>query len=154
MAGKLHIPVDLREDFFHDAGIPALMRAAAKYDSTKGFKFSTYACSCIFNAFLTWKTRKKHDTVNDNAMEYNDDLHRACDETPSFEYLDLLGVLLKSLTERERAIITLRHADGWTLEQIGGVLGMSKELTRQHILNALKKARAAYEVSHLSTERM
>ena len=52
--------------------------------------------------------------------------------------------LLSGLTEKERYIITLRYFNNYTLEQVGDILGVTRERIRQKEKKILSKM---YEIS-------
>jgi len=61
---------------------------------------------------------------------------------------------LENLSERERIVVRLRYGlggigDPWTLEQIGEILGLTRERIRQIQLEALKKLRAMAEAENV-----
>ncbi len=53
---------------------------------------------------------------------------------------------LSRLTERQRTAVVLRHAFGYSLSEIGRVLGVSVPTVQKHIDRALVKLRRALEV--------
>lgn len=58
-------------------GYEALYNAAETFDETKGFKFSTYATCCIYNALgchiRSLNKKRKLDVVSFNTIAYTDD---------------------------------------------------------------------------------
>lgn len=54
---KLHIGKDAWEDLFQE-GCCGLILAVNRFDASKGYAFSTYACSYIEGVILTYKNRK------------------------------------------------------------------------------------------------
>lgn len=69
-------------------GYEALWNAAATYEAEKGYKFSTYATCCIYNALgsyiRTLNKKKQLDTVSYNNIAYNND-------GDSHEFLELFA---------------------------------------------------------------
>jgi RNA polymerase sigma factor (sigma-70 family) len=140
-------------------GNMALMRAVDKFDCTRGFKFSTYACRAILKAFSRHgikqtKHRQRFPTEFDPALERGDHpgIIRAEHER---ECASEVGWLLESnqadLTSLEREVIECRFGINApiasalpTLEQIGASLGVTKERVRQIQIRALEKLRSAY----------
>ncbi len=139
-------------------GNMALMRSVDKFDFSRGFKFSTYACRAILKAYsrLGIKTQKhrKHFPV-----EFDPELERAnhvaevrsareADELR--EMNDLISHGRACLTEIERSVIFHRfgldrpvESSQLTLEQVGDILGVTKERVRQIQNKALEKLRDA-----------
>ncbi|MSQ90097.1 MAG: sigma-70 family RNA polymerase sigma factor [Phycisphaerales bacterium] len=139
-------------------GNMALMRSVDKFDFGRGFKFSTYGCRAILKAYsrLGLKTQKyrQHFPVEfDPELERADqagDLRakRANDDLQ--EVKDLFHSNRAGLSEIERTVIFHRygldrpiHAATLTLEQVGLIVGVTKERVRQIQNKALEKIRLA-----------
>ena len=142
-------------------GNMALLRSVDKFDTSRGFKFSTYSCRAILKSFSrvamrTSRYRGKFPAEYDPAMERSDfvDTQR---ESTAIDCVDELKEIflrnLAGLTDVERTVITERFAIGQvdpssiskTLEQVGVIIGVTKERVRQIQNNALKKMRLALE---------
>ena len=89
----------LNVTFDHDAesiGYEALYNAAATYDETKGYKFSTYATCCIYNALgsyiRTLNKKRQLDVISYNNIAYSED-------GQNHEYLEFLtdGISVEQL---------------------------------------------------------
>lgn len=139
-------------------GNMALMRSVDKFDFSRGFKFSTYACRAILKAYsrLGIKTQKhrKHFPVEfDPELERADHVSevRSSREADAVrEMADLISQDRAGLTEIERSVIFHRfgldrpiESSQLTLEQVGGILGVTKERVRQIQNQALEKLRFA-----------
>ena len=65
---------------------------------------------------------------------------------------DQLMVMLDSLTEREKKVVELRYGlrckRPYTLEEIGGIMGVTRERIRQIEDKALRKLRKIFSKSH------
>ncbi len=57
-----------------------------------------------------------------------------------------LPKVLARLPDRQRAAVVLVHGYGWTLEETGQVLGVSRSTVQRHVDRALTKLRDALEV--------
>jgi len=139
-------------------GNMALLRAIEKFDISRGFKFSTYACRAILKSFSRLATkagryRQYFPTEFDPDMEQSDEIERRHLAQRELAIEDLQRVLLHnaaSLTDVERKVVRARFAvDGaraaQTLEQVGRVVGLSKERVRQVQNDALTKLRVALD---------
>lgn len=144
-------------------GNMALLRSVDKFDCSRGFKFSTYSCRAILKSFSrvamrTSRYRGKFPAEYDPALERSDFVERQR-ESMTIDCVDELKEIflsnLAGLTDVERTVITERFAIGQldvstshnskTLEQVGVIIGVTKERVRQIQNNALKKMRVALE---------
>jgi len=145
-------------------GNMALLRAIDKFNISKGFKFSTYACRAILKAFS--RTGVKHSqykamfpTDFDPALEKSDHQRRKFDEHEDDCAGEVKRLFLRNdaeLTDVEHAVIEHRFAlrggesaQPLTLEQVGKLVGLTKERVRQIQNKALVKLRKTLETSYL-----
>ncbi len=139
-------------------GNMALMRAVDKFDVSRGFKFSTYACQAILKAFnrLMTRTRKFHQrfaTAYRPELEKSDEVERRHRHQRDLAIEDLQRVLggnLANLSKVEHTVVEARFAlNGYgkphTLEMVSSLVGVSRERVRQIQACALTKLRAAME---------
>ena len=149
-------------------GNMALLRSVEKFDCSRGFKFSTYSCRAILKSFSrvamrASRYRGKFPTEFDPAMERSDYLDRKRNDVERDCVDELKDILLQNmagLSDVERTVIHERFAIGQftingagepkTLEQVGQIIGVTKERVRQIQNNALKKIRVALESSYLA----
>jgi RNA polymerase sigma factor (sigma-70 family) len=149
-------------------GNMALLRSVEKFDCSRGYKFSTYSCRAILKAFSrvamrASRYRGRFPAEFDPAMERSDHLERrrvGIEEDCVDELKQILLDNLAGLSEVERTVIRERFAlerceeDGRpapkTLEQVGQIIGVTKERVRQIQNNALRKIRAALENTYLA----
>jgi RNA polymerase primary sigma factor len=143
------------------AGNYALLRSIDRFDCSRGFKFSTYACQGILQRILhvVESTRRyRSHFVSDfgEAPEKDDSAARRHQDQVETSVDDLRQVLRANqagLTPLELAVIGRRFglpgnpADGkpMTLQEIGGLMGVTKERVRQIQKRALIKLRMAME---------
>jgi RNA polymerase sigma factor (sigma-70 family) len=141
-------------------GNMALLRAVEKFDISRGFKFSTYACRAILKAFSrialkTSRYRQAFPTEFDPAMEKSNyqELRRADVEQDAVEELQrIIGENRAQLSDVEKRVIQARFAinqgdagQALTLEEVGRVIGVTKERVRQIQNKALEKLRMTIE---------
>ncbi len=136
-------------------GNMALLRAVEKFDVSRGFKFSTYACRAILKSFnrlasKTGRYRQRFPTEYDPDMERSDwDVNRhEVQRRDSVEAVrEVLAQNHANLTDVERTIIMERFAissdQRKTLAQVGKMVGLTNERVRQIQNHALGKIRAA-----------
>lgn len=147
-------------------GNMALLRSVEKFDCSRGFKFSTYSCRAILKSFSRVAMRASRyrgtfPTEFDPAMERSDFIERQREGLAGDCVEELKEIFLQNLaglSEVERTVITERfalakaaeEATPKTLEQVGTLIGVTKERVRQIQNNALKKMRVALESRFLA----
>lgn len=148
-------------------GNMALLRSVEKFDCSRGFKFSTYSCRAILKSFSrvamrASRYRGKFPAEFDPALERSDYQDRQRDGIVADCVDELKEIFLENLAELsevERTVISERFALGVavsvpplpkTLEQVGNIIGVTKERVRQIQNNALKKMRVALEERFLA----
>ncbi len=140
-------------------GSMALLRATEKFDCSRGWKFSTYACRAILKAFSrvakqNYRYRTRFPAQLDTAMMKDDSLEQKREE----DFYDLVDDVrdimehnLADLTDIEKSIVEMRFSlvdrdkKPLTLKQVGEVLGLTKERIRQIQKKALTKIRTITE---------
>lgn len=147
-------------------GNMALLRAVDKFDAGRGYKFSTYACRAILKAFSRQgmklsKYRQRFPTDFDPKLERSNFLEtkRSTFEKDAAE--EVKRIVLENradLTDVERTVIEHRFGleadDGekpMTLEQVGQIIGVTKERVRQIQNKAMEKIRLQLEANFLGT---
>lgn len=149
-------------------GNMALLRSVEKFDCSRGFKFSTYSCRAILKSFSrvamrASRYRGKFPTEFDPAMERSDHVEKQRVQVEQDCVDELKQILLRNLaclSDVERTVINERFAidqspvdanpGSKTLEQVGNIIGVTKERVRQIQNNALRKIRTALEESYLA----
>ena len=158
-------------------GNMALLRAVDKFDAGRGYKFSTYACRAILKAFSRQgmklsKYRQRFPTDFDPKLEKSNFLEtkRASFEKDAAE--EVRRIVLNNradLTDVERTVIEHRFGirageevriaraaekaeepeKPMTLEQVGQIIGVTKERVRQIQNKAMEKIRLELEANFL-----
>lgn len=139
----------------------ALLRSVDKFDCSRGFKFSTYACRAILKSFSrvmmrNGRYRSRFPVEFEPSLERSDFIERqrqCLEEDCAAQILEILADNRASLNEMEQQVIRERFAldtasaDGHskTLEQVGEMIGVTKERVRQIQNRALRKLRTALE---------
>jgi RNA polymerase primary sigma factor len=137
------------------------MRSVEKFDASRGFKFSTYACRAILKSFSRvamklGRYRGLFPVELNTELEKGDfvESRRQTMEQDCLEELrQILASNLADLTDVERTVIRERFALGTadvqrtskTLEQVGAMIGVTKERVRQIQNKALDKIRHTLE---------
>ncbi|MFO0783647.1 MAG: sigma-70 family RNA polymerase sigma factor [Phycisphaerales bacterium] len=158
--------VRLNESDFGDLiseGNMALMRSVDKFDCARGFKFSTYACRAILKAFSRHglklaKHRQRFPAEFDPAMEKSNHLETVREQHAKESAAEVRHIVESNraeLNDIERAVIVHRFgldqpqdAPQLTLEQVGQLIGVTKERVRQIQNRALEKIKLALEGVH------
>jgi len=143
-------------------GNMALLRSVEKFDVTRGFKFSTYACRAILKSFnrLATKTgryRQHFPTEFDPDLErsdYDEKKHDMQLEDSLEALREILSQNRANLSDVERTIVMERFAianrgKGRTLSEVGKIVGLTNERVRQIQNLALEKIRVALDAEYL-----
>ena len=158
-------------------GNMALLRAVDKFDAARGFKFSTYACRAILKAFSRAgmklsKHRSLFPTGFDPEFERSDYMQtkRATEEEQcADEVKRIVETNQADLSRIEQQVIkhrfhlvapdvrdepepTIKREDGkpLTLQQVGQIIGVTKERVRQIQNTAMQKIRERLEAGFLT----
>jgi len=157
MIGKKKVSlVDFSEQM--SEGYLAVLRSVERFDVSRGYKFSTYACRSILSAFqYLGKKAVKHKTrfgaEFDENHEEDDYLDRRHGKQRS-EAIDTLREVIRGnyadLTETEMQIIherfpLIEDRKPSTLKKVGQMVGLTNERVRQIERRSLGKIRQAYE---------
>jgi RNA polymerase primary sigma factor/RNA polymerase sigma factor len=144
-------------DFFDlvSDGNMSLIRAAEKFDVSRGNKFSTYASWAIMKNFARTipAERRRQDrfrTSHSEMLSAAEDMRTDQNEQESAQIQRESQVerILDRLDEREREIVTTRFGlirghEPLMLAQVGAAMGVSKERIRQIQLRAMSRLREA-----------
>jgi len=145
-------------------GNMALLRAVDKFDAGRGYKFSTYACRAILKAFSRQgmklsKYRQRFPTDFDPKLERSNflEVKRSTFEKDAAE--EVKRIVLENradLSDVERTVIEHRFGletgeleKPMTLEQVGQIIGVTKERVRQIQNKAMEKIRLQLEAHFL-----
>ncbi|MBX3394638.1 MAG: sigma-70 family RNA polymerase sigma factor [Phycisphaerae bacterium] len=149
-------------------GNMALLRSVDKFDCGRGFKFSTYGCRAILKSFSRvamkiGRYRGRFPVEFDPTLERSDFAEQQHDNVESGCLDELRGILADnsaSLNEVEVKVLQARFAlarvegapgDGpQTLEEVGMLIGVTKERVRQIQNRALSKLRERLQKDFLA----
>jgi RNA polymerase primary sigma factor len=140
-------------------GNMALLRAVDKFNVERGFKFSTYACRAILKAFSRTamkanRHRTKFPVEFEPDLEKSDWADKKRDEVEEDCIDELKAIVdrnLADLSTVEQTVIKQRfnwdqsNDESLTLEDVGRIIGVTKERVRQIQNKALAKIRAVME---------
>ncbi len=140
-------------------GNVALVRAVDRFNCELGYKFSTYACRALSSAFNRFgrKQLKHRDNVPFEFDPDREPIHCGSeDDFVTQEYINEIRLAVRceetELSSIEQDVLRYRfglfagqNPPKFTLEKIGGMLGISKERVRQIQIRALRKIRAVIE---------
>ncbi len=149
--------VSPNDDFFQlvSDGNMSLIRAAEKFDYTRGNKFSTYASWAIMKNYARtipheFKQRDRFRPTSEEMFLATEDERSdaVSHESAQRKRLAQVGKILNRLDEREQKIIVSRFGldysqEPLTLKEVGVELGVTKERIRQIEARALTKLREA-----------
>jgi RNA polymerase sigma factor (sigma-70 family) len=140
-------------------GSMALLRAADKFDCSRGFKFSTYACRAILKGFSraakqSYRYHKLFPTQLEIGMQKDDQieqLRKKVREELVEEVRNIMQRNLADLSDIEDRVLRMRfsldenQSAPLTLKQVGERLCLTKERVRQIQNKALAKLRLLAE---------
>ena len=146
-------------------GNMALIRAVDKFNVDRGFKFSTYACRAILKAFSRTSLKSSRHKMR-FPVEFEPDMEKsdwqdrrrgAVEEDCIDELKAIVSRNLAELSDVEATVIRRRF--NWeqeqdsplTLEEVGQIIGVTKERVRQIQNKALAKIRGVLEEGVLRT---
>ncbi len=149
--------VQASEDFFQlvSDGNMSLIRAAEKFDYTRGNKFSTYASWAIMKNFARtipgeFKQRDRFRPTSEEVFlaKADERSDRYLEEAEHQRRTQQVNRIMEALDEREREIIISRFGldykqEPLTLKEVGEEMGVTKERIRQIQTRALNKLRIA-----------
>ena len=159
VAKKFVTPQHAYDELISD-GVLTLMATIDKFDSQRGFRFSTYAYRSIFRSLCrsAEKRRKENFHISLDSAD-NLDLEQTTDLSDTSERCwesvsGMLTTLCTNLDDREQFIIERRFALGNelkpdTFQKLATQLGISKERVRQLNDRAVRKLRSMAEESEL-----
>jgi RNA polymerase primary sigma factor len=148
-------------------GNMALLRAVDKFDAGRGYKFSTYACRAILKAFSRQgmklsKYRQRFPTDFDPKLERSNFLETKRHTFERDAADEVKRIVLDNradLTDVERTVIEHRFGlesgeqdKPMTLEQVGQIIGVTKERVRQIQNKAMEKIRLTLETQFLGNK--
>jgi len=140
-------------------GNMALIRAVDKFNVDRGFKFSTYACRAILKAFSrtalkSSRHRTRFPVEFEPDMEKSDWQDRRRDQVEEDCIDELKAIVDRNLADLSTVEETvIRRRFNWqqednsalTLEEVGQIIGVTKERVRQIQNKALAKIRGVME---------
>ncbi|MEN0019357.1 MAG: sigma-70 family RNA polymerase sigma factor [Planctomycetota bacterium] len=145
-------------------GNMALLRAVDKFDAGRGYKFSTYACRAILKAFSRQgmklsKYRQRFPTDFDPKLErsnFVESKRETFEKDAADEVRRIVVDNRAELSDVERTVIEHRfglesgeNEKPMTLEQVGQIIGVTKERVRQIQNKAMEKIRVELEANFL-----
>jgi len=148
-------------------GNMALLRSVEKFDCSRGFKFSTYSCRAILKSFSRVamrlsRYRQVFPTEFDPAVEASDYVEQRREGERIDCVEEVKRILLRNsagLSDVERTVIMERFSIGRsdaalrkhkTLEEVGRIIGVTKERVRQIQNKALGKIKLALMEGYLA----
>ena len=151
---------ELDPDDLISEGNIALLRAVERFDVSRGFKFSTYACRAIIMAFSrvasgTIRRRNRFPVPFDISLERSNETLARRQNVAVDAAEDLHRIIVENsarLSDIERRVIESRFAINrgeeiptMTLQEVGDAIGITKERVRQIQQRALEKLRSTLD---------
>ena len=142
LAGRYARRHGLDADDVYQAAALRVLSAAGRYDPAKG-RPTTWAAWQILHAascLLRERERFGRAALRPPEILAAVPTRAVADDPP---YLDHLARALECLTERQRQVLELRHADRHTLAEVGEKFGFTRERARQIEKRAVGRLRTA-----------
>ncbi len=131
------------EDLASEA-VLVLIRAVRNFRPELGFTFSTYACRAMDYTFIQKAAKASARNAKARMVELKPSSMASRREAPSDERIEAKDVwerCMAVLSDRERMVLVGRLVDGQTLDDIGKMIGVTKERVRQIQNKAYEKCR-------------
>ena len=143
VANRICIQGIAREDLEQEALI-ALFEASNTFDAKKGAKFSSYAYLCIKHRLGNIRQKERSRAMAQARQETLRPImaNRVVSIEDKVVHRQLLDII-EQLPPREEFVIKSRIIEGLTLQEIGNILGITRERVRQIEKTALREVRYA-----------
>jgi RNA polymerase sigma factor (sigma-70 family) len=147
VAGRLARNPDSAEELFAE-GCLALVDAIRSFDPERGFRFSTFAVSCIRHRLfrlLKRESRRARTGIPAAATTMSED-DRSLTRLDEDEISGKLHGAIEELPPRQRRLVRLRFGldrsgESRSFRELASRIGLSKERTRQIVAAALDRLR-------------
>ena len=92
------------------------------------------------NNGAAWSRICLHPDVAADVKEYNRSVHGQSIEDMAFAKMEK-EEMLERLTDKQREAYALYYDEGYTMEEIGGMLGISRDAVKDRLHSAVQKTR-------------
>ena len=123
-----------------------------RFESRAGFGTWLHRIAANCSLDLLRKRKRQDERVDSVDADLPEPVSALSSGTPTpdqyvfhSEVQQTVEVVMKQLTPMERTAFVLRHFEGKSIEEIGGVLGTGPSATKQGIFRAVQKMRRALE---------
>lgn len=123
-----------------------------RFESRAGFGTWLHRIAANCSLDLLRKRKRQDESIDAADADGADPVSALSSGTPTpdqyvfhSEVQQTVEVAMKQLTPMERTAFVLRHFEGKSIEEIGGVLGTGPSATKQGIFRAVQKMRRALE---------
>jgi RNA polymerase sigma factor (sigma-70 family) len=149
-----HRARDIPADELIAEALYGLTYAAGMFDETRRVPFAAYAVLVIRQRLaqfiFTWRRARRAGPYPARAARADDAPWEAADDRPAPDLAT--GASARDLCDRVRrvlpaqwyAILHLRHAEGWTLQEIGDALGVTRQFIQQVLAKATSRVRGLF----------
>lgn len=138
---RMNVHLDDIEDVIEDACLPGLIRAAQRFDPTRGAKFSTFAFAVIRGEILTWWRNKRRELSRNRQIKTSLRAGHIVWYPPPLHHKDECEVLLSRLGQDGRMLIKRRYWDHMTFRELAKIYHVSPQTMRNRITRHLMTMR-------------
>ena len=132
------------EQSAHDLSQEAFLRAWQHYDKIRGYDHPAAWLFRVASNLAISHLRRRSSPVGSAKLLGDDDSPARSDPAMRFIEVDLVEQTLLELPPKQRAALVLREVYGFSCEEIGVTLGMSRDAVKMSLWRAREQFRVRY----------
>jgi RNA polymerase sigma factor (sigma-70 family) len=132
------------EQSAHDLSQEAFLRAWQHYEKIRGYDHPAAWLFRVASNLAISHLRRRASPVGSAKLLGDDDSPARSDPAMRFIEVDLVEQTLLALPPKQRAALVLREVYGFSCEEIGSTLGMSRDAVKMSLWRARERFRVHY----------
>jgi RNA polymerase sigma factor (sigma-70 family) len=132
------------EQSAHDLSQEAFLRAWQHYEKIRGYEHPAAWLFRVASNLAISHLRRRASPVGSAKLLGDDDSPARSDPAMRFIEFDLVEQTLLELPPKQRAALVLREVYGFSCEEIGSTLGMSRDAVKMSLWRARERFRVRY----------